>query len=167
MSERKPGAAFYAMLILVAGLLTYSLSFGPACYLCEKNILSTESCLGDVPTDDLARPERSGPRSQADCRVCGVVRRPETSRGRLAERRVERVGSEDFARGRTSEARFCLTDRLRVCPRNRVKAVPRRAASGFSAGHHHGGASWPLIAFSSSRESGIARIRHGISYLFL
>jgi hypothetical protein len=33
--RKKPGAAFWAMVMLAAVLVAYPLSFGPACWLCS------------------------------------------------------------------------------------------------------------------------------------
>jgi hypothetical protein len=38
--RKKPGVAFWATVALVAVLLAYPLSFGPACWLCERGLLS-------------------------------------------------------------------------------------------------------------------------------
>ena len=42
-SRKKPGVAFWATVVVVVALAAYPLSFGPACYLCEKNILSQKA----------------------------------------------------------------------------------------------------------------------------
>jgi hypothetical protein len=38
--QKKGGAAFWLTVAMVAALIAYPVLFGPACYLCEKNLLS-------------------------------------------------------------------------------------------------------------------------------
>jgi hypothetical protein len=45
--RKKPGVAFWASVVMVVVLVAYPLSFGPACFLCEKGCLpqKTAWCL--------------------------------------------------------------------------------------------------------------------------
>ncbi len=38
-SRKKPGVAFWATMVVVAGLVAYPLSFGPACWMFENRLV--------------------------------------------------------------------------------------------------------------------------------
>jgi hypothetical protein len=42
-SPKKPGVAFWATVVVVVGLVAYSLSFGPACRLANLHLISTDA----------------------------------------------------------------------------------------------------------------------------
>ena len=48
-ARKKPGVAFWATVIVVAVLLAYPLSFGPACWCFAKEPAVWEGCVGTRP----------------------------------------------------------------------------------------------------------------------
>jgi hypothetical protein len=59
VERKKPGVTFWATVVMVVTLVAYPLSFGPACWLCEKGVLSR---MDDFPTINLARIARTSAR---------------------------------------------------------------------------------------------------------
>ena len=42
-SRKKPGVAFWATMVVVVALVVYPLSFGPACALCDRDLVAVQS----------------------------------------------------------------------------------------------------------------------------
>ena len=41
-NRKKPGVAFWATVVVVVALVAYPLSFGPACALCDRDVVSVQ-----------------------------------------------------------------------------------------------------------------------------
>src|SRR5262245_63765989 len=80
-SHKKPGVAFWATVVVVVVLVAYPLSFGPACWLCEKGALSQR--IGWTMFRPVTWLVLHGPRPvssliQAYAEACGDQRRTES-----------------------------------------------------------------------------------------
>ena len=88
-SRKQPGVAFWATVVVVVVLVVYPVSFGPACWLCEKGALSQRTgwtIFRPVTWLVLHGPRPVSSLIQSYAEACGDQRRTEsvfTNPGRI------------------------------------------------------------------------------------
>jgi hypothetical protein len=76
LSRKKPGVAFWAAVVLVIGLL-YVASFGPACWLCDRDLLPAQQTRGFYNPVLAAIVRSPRPVQEAAMVYCDLMKPPE------------------------------------------------------------------------------------------